>query len=197
MIGAGAASAFDPLRTFATIACENGLVQIVRVLLLSLLVAAASPSGQPANAWRVKVTSGPLHSSACQFWGDAKVLQILRNGVVLLRQGYCSAYGQGGARLITDQGGRRFVLLEYFEGHGTRASTGYLRVYELHGKQLKDRGRLVKSEPIGMEADLVFDMSVKTLPKGGIIISARPRIERNLRPGEAAPSTRAVSLTVN
>jgi hypothetical protein len=165
-------------------------------MFLSLFVAAMPVSAQSADAWQVNVASGPLHSPACQFWGDARVLQILRNGAVLLSQNYCSSYGKGRARLVTDQRGRRFVLLEYFEGHGTHASTGYLRVYELHGNHLKDRGRLVKSEAIGIEADLVFDISVKTPPKGGITISARPRVDGKLRPGEAAPSARALSLSV-
>ena len=114
----------------------------------------------------------------------------------MISKNYCSAYGRGSARLVRDNQGRTFVLLTYSEGHGTRATVDYVGVEELVGNVLRQRGRLLKSEPIGIEADLVFDLSIEPLPKGGISISGASHVVGKLQQGEVAPERQTVSLTV-
>jgi len=163
---------------------------------LGAAIGLAASQSTPATL-RVQVTPGPSHSPACEFWGDAMVMKVFRGSAEVITEEFCSAYGRSSARLITDNRGRNFVLLTYSEGHGTRATTYYLRVNELVGKTLYDCGRLTKSAPIGLHADLVVDFSVKTLAKGGIRIIGRSRVTGRLKRDETAPRNQVVSLTVN
>ena len=125
------------------------------------------------------------------------VLKILDGSSKAVLHEYCSAYGKGSARLVTDGRGRAFVLLDYSEGHGTHVTVDYLRVDEIVGDTLYERGRLVKSEPTGTFANLVFDLKVKTLPQGGISVTGRSRVDGELSADETAPPTQVVSLTIH
>ena len=160
------------------------------------VAAAASEARDPTSLHAVTAPIA-VDKGACYFRGDTMRLKIIRGTKEVFVDEYCSAYGNGSARLITDTRGRNYVLLTYLEGHGSHASTTYLRVDELIGNALYDRGRLVKSEPIGIGADLVFDLSVRRLPQGGLRIIGTSRVDGPLDRGQSAPPRQLVSLTVN
>ena len=130
------------------------------------------------------------------FAGDAMRLRVLSGTDEVVVQDYCSAYGRGDARLLTDNRSRSYVLLTYGEGHGTRATTDYLQVYELIDGELHDRGRLVKTEPIGIHANLTYDFSVNTIASGGLVVVGRSRIDGPLGKHEAKPPQHITRLLV-
>jgi hypothetical protein len=112
--------------------------------------------------------------------GDEKTLRILQGDLEIYSHDFCSAYGHGEARLITDVRGRHYVLLEHFEGHGTRATSVYLTIYGFENG-LDQRGRFLIDEPIGFEANATFDYEAEPAPAGGITVSGRWVIQGNRR----------------
>ena len=151
----------------------------------------AAPVETPAKpengGLRVTTRSGPSDRPDCAF-GDAMTLIVLNQNREILRRDYCSAYGLGGARLVTDARGKHFVLLEYSDGHGTHATTGYLQIYEVEEQSLQERTQLMIREGIGTIADSVYDYRVGTPTSGGIIISGSWLVDGPLSEHSRVPS---------
>jgi hypothetical protein len=113
--------------------------------------------------------------------GDEMSLRILQRDREIYSRDFCSAYGLGEARLITDVRGRHYVLLEHLEGHGTHATSAYLTIYGFENG-LDQRGRFLIDEPIGFEANATFDYEAEAASAGGIRVSGRWVIQGNRRP---------------
>ena len=110
---------------------------------------------------------------------------------------YCSAYTQGGAHLVSDARGQRFVLRTHSEGHGTRATNSYLTVYRLGNGSLHELRRLLIEVPIGFAANRVLDYDVSTPPPGGLVIRGEWNVDGKLREGERRPPNESVTVRID
>lgn len=102
---------------------------------------------------------------------EAATLIVLDRRREITRYNYCSAYGRGGASVVTDASGGNYVLLEYAEGHGTHATTDWLMVFRLTDGFLMERANFIIREPIAVIADHVYDFRAETPPGGGLILN--------------------------
>jgi hypothetical protein len=82
---------------------------------------------------------------------------------------YCSAYNIGGTLLVTDARGGHYVLLTYGEGHGTHATSYWLRIFRLDENYLVERSNFQITEPLG-STDHVYVYRTETPPGGGLIV---------------------------
>jgi hypothetical protein len=102
---------------------------------------------------------------------DPMRLVVFEGNREILYHDYCSAYGLGEARLVTDALGKHFVLLEHGEGRGNRSTSMYLTIFELDLDTrgfLNERARLLVSEPVGLYVDSTYRYDVATPARGGI-----------------------------
>jgi hypothetical protein len=127
---------------------------------------------------------------------DGMRLLVLEGTRALTFLDYCSAYVLGSARAVIDRRGRRYVLLERYEGRGTRATSGFLTVYEFNGQRdgyLNERATLLKDEPTGWEATSMFHYQVETPTGGGIVIHGAWTVDGEMR-GWGRPPDRSRTL---
>jgi hypothetical protein len=106
-------------------------------------------------------------NDGCEFWGDGLILSITDHGRVILKKHYCSAYGAGEVRMVTDAIGNHYVFLEYSEGHGTSATTGYLKIYRFTNR-LIEKDHFTISEFVGPDSVWTCHYIIHTPHGGGL-----------------------------
>jgi hypothetical protein len=111
----------------------------------------------------------PNGPSGCDFRGDDLVLSITDRGRRVLVKHYCSAYGLGNARMVTDAIGHHYVFLEHSEGHGTSATTGYLKIYRFTNR-LIEKDNFTISEFVGPDSVWTCHYVIHTPHGGGLQI---------------------------
>lgn len=141
---------------------------------------------------QLRVLTQWLRDGTDECGDDAMKLVVLEGERVMDVRDYCSAYALGGARAVTDARDRHYILLEHFEGRGTRATSGFLTIYEFD-RFLDERARLLMSEPVGREALSVFHYRLETPPNGGIIIKGPWTVDGEMR-GWGNPPSRSRTL---
>ena len=62
---------------------------------------------------------------------------------------YCSEYGIGGGRLVTDAQDRHFVLIMHASGRGTHMTSRYLTIYRFTDR-LDERAQVRIQAPFGI-----------------------------------------------
>jgi hypothetical protein len=112
-------------------------------------------------------SAGDYDPHGCGFWGDSLILSVTDQGREIAEKKYCSAYAHGAARVVTDALGHPYVLLEYSEGHGTNAFTGYLVIYRL-ADQLIERERVRLSIGAGPASRWSYEYTAETPTGGGL-----------------------------
>jgi hypothetical protein len=113
-------------------------------------------------------STGDYDPNHCGFWGDSVTLVVTQDNRPSIKYNFCSAYGKSKVlQVIKDRAGETYILLEYGEGHGTRATSTYLEVYSLKGDRLNDRGGELLDEPAAFAVDWVYTYAVVLSPRGG------------------------------
>ena len=153
-----------PVLAFLLAGCGSGEARSIQAEPAPLPAAQAPATGHASELSAIVRYRDP---SGCG-WRDDMTLVILRQGREILSEDYCSAYTRGEARVVTDATGRSYVLLEYSEGHGTGATSDFLKIFEVEDDSLTERAQLM----IRSNASL-YDYSVGTPPEGGMIVSGR------------------------
>jgi hypothetical protein len=108
---------------------------------------------------------------------DGMQLVVLEGNREVSREYYCSAYSRGRASLVTDARGEHYVLLQYSEGRGTRATTDHLRIYRLSDNDLDERADLEVRRAVGVSADQVYNYRAEAVPGGGLVVTGAWTIE--------------------
>ena len=123
-------------------------------------------------------------------------LSILNQNRVIYRYNYCSEYGLGRARMVTDTRGRHYVLLEHAEGRGTRATTTYLTIYRFTD-DLDERVRIPLEVPVGVQANSSYTYRLETPAGGGLILRGPWHLTGDLVPGEQASPSGRTALEID
>jgi len=94
-------------------------------------------------------------------------LSVFVEGRRIASRSFCSAYGKGSARVVTDARGRAYVLLDYSVGHGSHIASDLLAIYRVD-KRLVRRGTLISRDPIGPDAEASYHYAIKMPRSGGL-----------------------------
>ena len=137
-------------------------------------------------ALHVEVTPGPSHSSLCAFWGDAMLLTVSDGDRRLVAHRYCSAYGRGRARLVTDARGHSYVFVDHSITHGSHATSDLLTVYRF-GKGLRQRVRLPALVPIGAFSDAKYSYEIRRPRRGGLELIGSVKVVGKAGKGDDVP----------
>ena len=107
----------------------------------------------------------------CEFRGDMVVLAGTEWADQPIALVFCSSYGIARARGVSDRNGRRYVALEYREGHGTGfAETPYLGIYRLERQGLNELFRLELAWPTGMTQAFEYSYKFGPVDGGGVAL---------------------------
>ncbi len=98
-----------------------------------------------------KNTAFCQHVDTC-FYGDALVLSVSRDGSVIHRFGYCSAYANAWLRIYGDMRGNPYVFAGYSQGRGPRATGNLVMVFSFGRQQSADHRLTWLATPL--ESDL-------------------------------------------
>jgi hypothetical protein len=105
----------------------------------------------------------------CGFQGDSVTLVVTQDTRPPVKYDFCSAYGISHIlQVIKDRAGRTYILVQYYEGHGTRATSKYLEIYSLNGGRLNARENELLEEPATFAADWVYTYNVALPAEGGL-----------------------------
>ena len=165
---------WPPMLAFLLAACGTGEASSTQ-----------ADSEQDGGQLRAVVALSDHKLRDCLFT-DTLQLSVFDGSRRVLRHVYCSAYGGGSARIVTDTRGKHYILLKHSQDRGTHATSGYLTIYTL-ADGLDVRARLLISDPVGMDARSVYAYRVNTPQGGGMIVSGTWTLDRELRDGERAP----------
>ena len=149
---------WPPMLAFLLAACGTGEASLMQ-----------APSHHAGGQLRVVTESSERKVRDCGNH-DEMSLAVFDGSRRIFTHDYCSAYGLGTSRLVTDTRGKHYILLEHYQGRGTRASSGYLTIYGFAG-DLDERARFLIRQPVDIDADLALEYGVHTPPGGGIIVS--------------------------
>ena len=178
---------------------RSSWLQLSVILLASCGMGEASPTQvqakQEHGPLRAMVRSEEENPEDCRNHEKMR-LTVLDGTREVATRTYCSAYNLGEARVVTDATGKSYVLLQYGQGHGTRATTMYLTIYEFRNF-LDERARVPIQEPVGVEADIVYEYAIATPAGGGIVLDGSWQVRGQLRPGERAPVRRGTVLGID
>lgn len=110
----------------------------------------------------------PLHAG-CEFSTDAMRLNIKDGGKSLGTLDFCSSYGEADAHLVSDRMGRRYLMLEFGQGHGTNAVARYLGIYRL-SDELYELMRIPISWAVGRTQSVNYSYQISDDTSGGLKI---------------------------
>lgn len=123
-------------------------------------------------------------------------MSVFKGSRVVAVHRYCSAYGAGSARVVTDALGEEYVFLRHSIGHGTHASVDYVTIYRFNGRLVK-LGRLLIRYPLGSFADANYDYAIRKPPRGGLRFVSTVSISgKKLATDSAAPPATKLQIDV-
>jgi hypothetical protein len=147
-------------------------------MLVPLAVASSANSSAFADLkativprWTASQPLTPNHTG-CLFADDAVAVVVSDGGKGTIEEDLCSSYGRATARIVVDGKARKYVLVEYHEGRGPNATTGYLTVYRLAG-EMREVARIPLSWATGPAQRFTYKFKVATDELGGLRISLR------------------------
>ena len=184
------ANSYVRFRPIADISASARIARVKVATLIGVALAYSSNSldaRPPSSSPTLKVITESVPDGGCSYASDTMRWTVLRGAKVLWKDTYCSAYENGHAELHTDARGRHYLLLYWSQGRGNRNTMDFLTIYRLGGSWPHEQARLVLREPIGFEANLVRDVVVQRLPRSGLRVSTKARVDGKLRGDEKTP----------
>lgn len=175
-------------------------LEYVLAVLLFMSVMASSARAVPLVSIEPALPeSGWSPAAACSsgFAEDDLTLRVSEKGKQVASTNFCSSYGKAKAHVITDKTGQTFILLEYSEGRGPNATTGYLALERL--PDLLEVLRIPLSWATGPAERFTYSYVTELPASGGvrIILKGRNSGLRPSRPGLECCVPRASYRTID
>ena len=138
------------------------LVFLATALSLVAVTSVASPT--------VSVKPAATDAAArtwCRFADDALTVEVRDGSTLLSAYSFCSSYGKASADLAVDVRGRSYLLLNYSQGRGPNATSGYLSVFRV-AFEMVEYVRVPISSATGPTSRWEYQYTVTTPRQGGL-----------------------------